>query len=64
MPRAVVTYKTKDELMALPANELNDYIYWLRQKASSLGTLPRKEVEKKIAIAEKLRRRFSSHESN
>jgi len=54
MSRAAVIYKTKDELATLSAAELARYIEWLKVKASTLGTLPRKSVEKKIAVAEKI----------
>jgi len=62
MSRAAVTYKTRNELVALSADELDKYIYWLKQRASILGSLPRKEVEKKIAVAEKVRGRLPSCE--
>ena len=62
MSRAAVTYKTKNELLALSASELASYISWLKQKASTLGTLPRKDVEKKIAVAEKIYEQYVSLE--
>ena len=63
MSRAAVTYKTKNELASMSGPELNNYILWLKQKAATLGTLPRKSVEKKIAVAEKIYEQYSSLES-
>jgi hypothetical protein len=63
MSRAAVSYKSKHELNAMSASELNDYIVWLQIKASTLGALPRKEVDKKIAAAEKIYEKYSSAET-
>lgn len=54
MSRAAVSYKSKRELDAMSASGLNDYIILLKVKASTLGTSPRKELDKKIAVAENL----------
>ena len=63
MSRAAVIYKSKCELDATSALELSDYIVRLQIKASTLGTPPRKEVDKKIAVAEKIYEKYFSPES-
>jgi hypothetical protein len=63
MSRAVEIYKSKSELNAMSASELKDYVIWLKIKASTLGTSPRKEVDKKIAVAEKIYEKYSSTET-
>jgi hypothetical protein len=63
MSRAAVSYKSKRELDAMSASGLNDYIILLKVKASTLGTSPRKELDKKIAVAEKIYEKYFSPES-
>jgi hypothetical protein len=55
MSRAAVTYKTKEELNSLTLREIDAYISWLRQRACYLGGPARKLVEKRAAVAEKVR---------
>ena len=54
MGRAAVTYRSKEELSEMSAQELNEYIIWLKNRASFLGTLPSKAVQKYIDVATKI----------
>ena len=63
MGRATVTYKTKKELLSMPENDLRIYILWLKERASHLGTLPRRSVQKNIEVAEKIYNSTYSPES-
>jgi hypothetical protein len=63
MSRAVVEYKTKDELKAMSQASLNEYILKLKQKAAHLGTSPRKSVLKQVEVAEKIYRNANPHEA-
>ena len=63
MGRATLTYKTKGELLTLPENELRIYISWLKVRASCLGTLPRRSIQKHIEVAEKIYNSTYSSES-
>ena len=51
MPRAAVTYKTKEELRSLTTQEISAYISWLKQRASYLRGPAQKSVEKRIGVA-------------
>jgi hypothetical protein len=53
MRRAAVSYKTKKELLSMSEEKLRAYILWLKDRASHLGTLPRRPVQKDIEVAEK-----------
>ena len=55
MSRAAVTYKTKEELSNLTTQEINAYISWLKQRARHLRGPARKSVEKRVAVAKKVR---------
>jgi hypothetical protein len=58
MTRAVVAYKTKDELRAMNASELKAYISFLKRKAEYLNGPARKSVEKRAAVAENVLSHF------
>lgn len=55
MPRAAVTYKTKEEIARLTSREIHTYISWLSQRASYLRGEARKSIEKRIGVARKVR---------
>jgi hypothetical protein len=63
MSRAVVEYKTKDEMKAMSAESLYEYIVKMKQKAAHLGTSPQKSVLKHVAIAEKILRNANPNEA-
>ena len=63
MSRAVVEYKTKDELKAMSQESLNECILKLKKKAAHLGTSPRKSVLKQVGVAEKMVRNVNPNEA-
>jgi len=61
MGRAAVSYKTKKELLSMSEEKLRAYILWLKDRASHLGTLPRRSIQKEIEVAEKI---YENHYSS
>jgi hypothetical protein len=53
--RAAVVYKTKNELRAMSSSDLDAYLSWLRHRFNILRGPPRKAVQKRLEVAEKIR---------
>ncbi len=60
MSRAAVTYKTKEELQAMGAQEAKAYLEFLNQRLEFLRGPARKEIEKRIEVAKKILHSLSS----